>query len=111
MKLDTSTFSSASLAIPAPVATGSGRSERPHLHGADTHDHAHHDHAHHDHAHAAPKEAHAHGSTEPHVHAPARFRPPFSLVRLSLAGRLAIALTLSAAIWAAALWAIHPIAS
>lgn len=49
---------------------------------------------------------HAHGG---HDHAPAVFRPPFSLVRLSVGGRLAIALALSAGVWAAVRWALTPI--
>ena len=58
-------------------------------------------HAHgHDHAHA-----HAHGAAARRV----SFRPPFSLVRASLAVRLGLALGLSGLVWAAVLWAELPV--
>lgn len=67
--------------LPTPVAG--------HGHGAD---HRHHGSAH-----------------EPHDSAATAFRPPFSLVRLSVGGRLAIALALSAGVWVAVRWALTPI--
>ncbi len=53
--------------------------------------HAHsHDHAHHHHGHA-----HSHGSATPH---PAQ-AAPWSLLRMTVAGRLAAAFAVSAALW------------
>ncbi|ADH90122.1 hypothetical protein Snov_2835 [Ancylobacter novellus DSM 506] len=65
---------------------------------ADPHRHPHpHDHAH-DHAHV---HAHHHSHAEGERHPAAR--PGFSLLRLSAAQRLAIAVPLAALLWAAAL--------
>ena len=54
-------------------------------------------HLHGDHAHL-----HTHKTLSPH-----RAPPPLSLLRMSLAGRLAIALGLSGLIWIAVAWALH----
>ncbi|TSJ60553.1 hypothetical protein FO470_17550 [Starkeya sp. 3C] len=72
-------------------------SPRLHVHEphAPSHDHAAHDHAPHDHGHAH----HSHAAGERHPAA----RPGFSLLRLSVWQRLAIALPLAALLWAAAL--------
>ncbi len=77
--------------------------------------HAHdHDHSHgHDRAHGT---AHAHDHPgheamhETHRHGAASMAPAFSLIGVSLAGRLGIAAALSMAIWAAVAWALAPIA-
>ena len=64
------------------------------------HDHAGHDHAGHDHAN------HNHGAhANIAVSAPRRANPGFSLLRTSSLQRLALALTLVAAIWLGVFWA------
>jgi hypothetical protein len=63
-------------------------------------DHAHADHAGHAHLHADP---HTHGPDSPH---PAQ-SPPWSILRMTLWGRLAVALALSAGLWAAVLVAMR----
>jgi hypothetical protein len=74
-----------------------------------------HDHAHthaHDHDHgvaqvrAYPVAEVAH---EPHRHGVVTPAPAFSLIGVSLAGRLGIAAALSVVIWAAVAWALAPI--
>ncbi|WP_333822360.1 hypothetical protein [Pinisolibacter sp.] len=47
---------------------------------------------------------------ETHRHGAASMAPAFSLIGVSLAGRLGIAAALSMAIWAAVAWALAPIA-
>ena len=64
------------------------------------HGHVHRGHAHHRHA--------AHGAA-PHAHPPHAHPPApagFSLLRLSLAGRLAVAAALAAVIWGGVAWAL-----
>jgi len=63
-------------------------------------DHAHPVHAGHAHLHADP---HAHGPESPH---PPQ-SPPWSILRMTLVGRLAVALSLSAVLWAAVLTAMR----
>ena len=55
---------------------------------------------------------HDHGAAHAHGHAghAAAVSPAFSLIGVSLAGRLGIAVVLSVAIWAAVAWALAPIA-
>jgi ABC-type Zn2+ transport system substrate-binding protein/surface adhesin len=62
---------------------------------AHSHDHAHH---HHGHAHA-----HSHGPATPH---PAQ-AAPWSILRMTVAGRLAAAVVVSAALWAVVLVAMR----
>jgi hypothetical protein len=75
-------------------STPLSRADHGHDHDQDGHDHGHDGHDH----------GHAHG-----VGTTAAFRPPFSLVRLSLGGRLAIAGGLSAVLWVAVRWALMPL--
>ncbi len=77
----------------APIAAGSY--DHDHAVGGNDHEHGHlHDHDHdHDHAHGPAMPA----------------RLPFSLVRMSLVGRLAIAAGVAALLWGATLWAVTPI--
>lgn len=100
---------SATRADPVPAGASTAREEQGP--GAVDHVHGHHGHGHHGHEHDHGHAGHDHGHD--HAHGPvarvARHRPPFSLVRLSLVGRLAIALTLSGVVWAAVLWALLPI--
>jgi len=87
---------------------------------ATSHDHAHgdhagHDHARHDHNHEAvgpvsqaPKphaHNHDHAHTDSAASAPRRAHPGFSLLRMSSLQRVALALTLVAAIWLSVFWA------
>ena len=53
--------------------------------------------------------SHAPGDTHAHDHAPAarRAAPAASLLRMSIAGRLAIALGLTALIWLCVFWALQ----
>jgi hypothetical protein len=61
-------------------------------------------HAHsHDHTHHHPGHAHAHGPATPH---PAQ-AAPWSILRMTLAGRLVAALALTAALWAVVLLAMR----
>ncbi|MFO1117738.1 MAG: hypothetical protein U1E28_18815 [Beijerinckiaceae bacterium] len=67
-------------------------------------------HTHHDHVHSgrhAHGHDHGHGDPHGHAHDPDLVSPAFSVLRLSAAQRLAGALLLSAAIWAATWWAVH----
>jgi hypothetical protein len=62
----------------------------PHVH---SHDHAHHHHGH----------AHSHGPATPHPAQPA----PWSILRMTVAARLAAAFAVSAALWAVVLVAMR----
>lgn len=74
---------------------------RDHTHGG-AHGHTHSHGYRHGHAHD-----HAAGDHHGHAHNPDLVAPTFSLLRLSAIERLAAALALSAAIWAATWWALH----
>ncbi|WP_398467186.1 hypothetical protein [Tardiphaga sp.] len=70
------------------------------------HAHSHdHDHRHgHDHSHAHGHAHHSHDPASPHPAQPS----PWSILRMSLPGRLAAALVVSAGLWAVVLLAMRP---
>ncbi|WP_398483272.1 hypothetical protein [Tardiphaga sp.] len=71
---------------------------------AHSHDHGHHHGHDHSHGHVHGHAHHNHDPSAPHPAQPS----PWSILRMSLPGRLAAALVVSAALWAVVLLAMRP---